>query len=176
MTETTKTKTRRTLSVAEFSEASGLSDQAVRRLLRKGQLRGKQLSGGKWRVLASELREKHEGRRLCELLLSTGTVLVLWHDRGRFFTEQVLPDGASFVVDIEDRTTAYECYAIASEQGGQLRPFPEPLPAIAWQKPSEPEPAQAARASDDGKRRCRTHGCDTILSRFNDDDRCALHA
>lgn len=174
MTETTKTKDRRTLSVAEFSEASGLSDQVVRRLLRKGQLRGKRLSGGAWRVLASQLREKHEGERLCELQLSTGRVVGLWHDRGRFFTEQILPDGASFVVDIDDRTTAYECYAIASEQGGQLRRFPEPLPAIAWQKPPKPEPV--ASASDDGKRRCRRPGCNTILSRFNEDDRCALHA
>ena len=41
--------------------------------------------------------------------------------------------------------------------------------------PEEPEP-QVVASAPAGKRRCRHAGCDTILSRFNEDDRCALHA
>jgi len=54
---------RRTLTVAEFVAVSGLSQQAARRRLRSGQLRGYRLKGGRgpWRVYASELRKTGRG-------------------------------------------------------------------------------------------------------------------
>ena len=38
-----------------------------------------------------------------------------------------------------------------------------------------PKPAPVLIYDEDGKRRCQTEDCKTVLSRYNSDDHCAKH-
>ena len=86
-----------------------------------------------------------ETRRLdlCELRLTSGPLVALLYDEGRFFTRQQFDDGNVATIELPTALDAFLCYESAREHGRIRAPFPV---RVADEEPDPPQQTFAAEA------------------------------
>lgn len=171
MKSTNRTRARPWLRPKEAAAILGIEQDSVRHQLGRGRLKGIKF-GRRWRIrrlavagaLATSLRWRKAaagGTMLSSYATPSGGVATLWRCGAAFHTVQRFTDGTMERFDLADAEAARLHYEYAQMVGVVAGSFPKPLPVAT---------------TPDGKRHCSFPGCDAILSRFNDGERCALHA